>query len=722
MHFPRKAAAKIALAVSAVGALASSGCSSPADVGSSDPPGRVKQALEVPPPSSTGVCFIDMGNGPVSYSCPGVLRETTEEELAHIHQELERLDDGTSYEAGPPPPPDDRDELLAELSARPGTSVKLLVRLPDPGFNWEWFRQQSPDTDARSQAIDVRRSQVDALFVDVMGDLKKLGIDDVRHFWIVPVIGFDIDSLEVAEVLASWPEDRLVWLDRELSLVPTEAYTGIESRTGAQVNDYHSNDYWGQTGSRLGGPIRIGIVEPPPPEGGTLAEFNHGHPGLGAQWTGAQSFSNSRFANRMYECNDARCLSYSPTPVASHGTKVASVALGTIENGQDGNISNQTLRVERSGIAPKASPYFFSLWPLASATYRLQQTAVHEGIDILNHSYEEVPYGNPPAYNPCAPVGALAWKDALAAGQAAGILNVFAAGNQGEKPGCTIRRPAAFRQGLVVGGLDSSNRLYNHHSLLMDSQSSKGGMDIIVNGVVHPGKESVVDMVAPGCHSRMYGDSTHLSAVYGPTPTDDLVCATSFAAPVAAGTAGLIQQIWMPWYPPLWNPGLLLPMTILMTDGWSGTKFNIMEKGFDNASGAGRLHAVYGLVAPAGWGCHTALLTSRQPTLSFPVGDSGPESPLVTMWKGVMVATETDRTNAALITMMVQDTCPRVGVQPMEIAWDYSYGTRKRIRLTSGMIAKKCLEVVITAIILPPGQTRRVQVCDYFHSGPPENH
>ena len=162
-----------------------------------------------------------------------------------------------------------------------------------------------------------------------------------------------------------------------------------------------------------------------------------------------------------------------------------------------------------------------------------------------------------------------------------------------------------------------------------------------------------------------------------------------------------------------------------MTDGWAASSGIVTQTGFDNRSGAGRVHAwmlkTPSLVAPWGWGCHSRTLSNGQ-SFSFTVWDSGPESPMITMWKGVTHFTETDRNNAADFVMRVYDTCPAGGGPAQLVSSDTSYGTRKRIRLTTPQIANRCLEVHVIAVHVPAGQTRNVYACDYFHSGPVGNH
>jgi len=487
-------------------------------------------------------------------------------------------------------------------------------------------------------------------------------------------------------------------------------YTGIETRTGMVVDQFHQAGYLGQHGSRVGGAVRIGIF-------GIDPEFNWKHPGLGGFAIPLTSSHINIRAGGYRNCNGVNCVSYLPPAVASHETMVAGVLLGSIENGEDLYVTNQFFRRERSGIAPGAGPFYY-YWAGANSTASSRiaalQQAILDGIDILNFSNGWA--GCPsPCMRTCDGSG---YRQAFANSQAAGLLSVFAAGNWGPN-GCTVDAPASFRQGLVVGSLYSKFEWYNPHTLQMSSTSAAGGMDIVVNGYTYAGGESLLDMVAPGCRSLMY---THGEAPYGNYSGE--TCGTSFAAPAVAGMAALVRNafvsqsfLWMK------DPDFLLALSLLMADGWAAIPNAVTVSGFDRRSGAGRAHAWMrpNLVPPWGWWCHGVKL-SKGKTYSFPVGDAGPESPAITLWKSAMYFKEPNYSNAADIDLRVWNTCPPGGGSHVVVASDVSRDTRSRLRLTQSNVANKCLEVEVSAYHVPPGQTRDVFVCDYYQSGPVENH
>ena len=106
---------------------------------------------------------------------------------------------------------DDRAEILAWESALPGTKIRVLVFVVDPEFDSEQF-PPAREVDAQSQAIEVRKKQVDAVPVDIVLELECLGIKPQNSPYAG--VGFEIDSLRVARVVATWPIEYRVTIDR----------------------------------------------------------------------------------------------------------------------------------------------------------------------------------------------------------------------------------------------------------------------------------------------------------------------------------------------------------------------------------------------------------------------------------------------------------------------------------------------------------------------------
>ncbi len=121
--------------------------------------------------------------------------------------------------------------------------------------------------------------------------------------------------------------------------------------------------------------------------------------------------------------------------------------------------------------------------------------------------------------------------------------------------------------------------------------------------------------------------------------------------------------------------------------------------------------------APWGWGWRSFTITNGQ-TVSWTVGDSGPESSLITKWKWAVMWFENDLTSVADIIIRVVDSCAGNTM----IAGDLSFYTRKAIFLDGGpSIANRCLVMQVIGFGVPAGG-RTIYAADYFQSGDPSVH
>ncbi|MCL2825756.1 MAG: hypothetical protein FWD57_17325, partial [Polyangiaceae bacterium] len=238
-------------------------------------------------------------------------------------------------------PSDARNELIAWAAANPQATAKVILSLDEPVlYNWTAIRKAPVDSAARTSAIQAREAYTLSMLAGPTMSALQLGATNVNHYWIIPAMSFEIDTSVVSQ-LANWPAEWKVRLNKEILLEPNQYYTGIETRLGMIVKQFHVGGIFGQFGTRdpRGGPIRIGFFE-------AGQDLNWRHPGIGGwQLLNLGYYGNSRFGSYK-RCTASACTTYQPSTVASHGTEVVGVALGTIEAGEDKQISNPTAREE----------------------------------------------------------------------------------------------------------------------------------------------------------------------------------------------------------------------------------------------------------------------------------------------------------------------------------------------------------------------------------------
>jgi hypothetical protein len=169
-------------------------------------------------------------------------------------------------------------------------------------------------------------------------------------------------------------------------------------------------------------------------------------------------------------------------------------------------------------------------------------------------------------------------------------------------------------------------------------------------------------------------------------------------------------------------PALMVNM-LLMGDAWDANSGNDRRTRLSDLSGGGRIHMHWpsstDLTAPWGWGWRSFVIHQGQ-TISWNVGSSAPESPLIQQWKWAALWFESDLQNVADIDFEVYDTCPPGGGEIL-VASDSSRDLRARFMLLQPEIANRCLQMRAYGYLVPSGG-RVVWSADYFHSGDPSTH
>jgi Subtilase family len=498
-------------------------------------------------------------------------------------------------------------------------------------------------------------------------------------------------------------------------------YDGIEGRSATLASTLHSSSFRGQSGGRAGGRIRLGIIEWND-SGNNIVDRTH--PAFLRGGT-------SRFIS-VWDCTSGNCVADSAGAFSGsnqHGTRVSWVAAGSIEAGQDPAFpgSGTVPQRARSGIAPESDIYYYRVSSCAGVASAIQR-AVADGVDVANFSAWTS------SRNCATTLDCGGINSAIRAAADAGMPFVACAGNGTPAPpsciggNCNLWYPGIRPEALSVNGMvvESTTspfptRPYMSSPLGMTVGggciSSQGGMTIQTRG----GTVSVaagVALSAPGVWNNL---AEFPGGYHGSNPSGVTGC--SFATPAVAASTGLLRQAINAIGWDASDARLLFVNMLLQGDNWANPSTEDMPSGISSQSGYGRLRTHYpsndSLTAPWGWGYWSFVIQQGQ-TVEWQVWDAGPENPSITQWKWAFTWFDPDLNATSDIVIEVRNGCPAPG-NPIVIREDYSFDSRKGLRLWGSSISGRCLVMRAHAYETPSGGTR-VYTADYFHSGDPTTH
>ncbi|MEW5849146.1 MAG: S8 family serine peptidase [Myxococcota bacterium] len=582
---------------------------------------------------------------------------------------------------------------LAHAAAMdPRAPLRVTLRLPDNvGEKW-WtapllLRSTLADAVGVTPALKALRTQVEAL-----------GATDVVVHQLVPQVSATVRAGDVA-TLARWP---LVAEVSTVGSLRSEQFDGAEARRKTGTGRLVGAGVDGKSGGANGGRTRLGVVE-----------YN----GTGQNWLGRDFYgwrdevdADSRIVS-VLDCRTGACRpTNEDASNDTHGTKVAWLALGSIEEGQDpGYPGTRTVdQVQRSGQAPEAELFYYAIDTCDDITSALEHM-VFFGVDVANFSFGEDSARCDPTYD-CGGV-----NTALTRALEAGILVVKSAGNSGyNDPACKLTWPAFRTEVLSVTAMDSWVDWLPYQELGRWPFSSLGGMQArALSG--HALELSGVGLAAPG----VWRHNFHLAP--GTYNEDGRIEGTSFAAPAVSGAALLLKQAMAEQGWPADDARLVMLNLLLTADAWNGEPGDTtpLRAGISRSSGFGRVNvrapADWDLPAPWGWGWR-AFTIHQGETHIWPVGDEGPEDRDVAQWTAALLWFEPDLQQVSDVTLSVHNACPPHA--PGTLAGDWSFDVRKRVRLDGAEVAGRCLELHVTAYQTPP-EGVDVVVGDLFHGAPP---
>lgn len=562
----------------------------------------------------------------------------------------------------------------------------------------------------RREALINERKAVNSLFQREVVDLvEELDGRVVAQRWLTNSLAVEVPAESVDRVL-SHPLVYSAYLPADVS--PTAAGDGADRY--AAFSAFGISQTGSTGGNLLGGfgPIVMCVLEAG--ESGNGIQANH----LG--WLSVPGGA-SRLVKSV-ACTASTCSASTAAPTNVHGTVVASIAAGSILNGQDPAFPGAatTSQRARSGVLSNSVVHFYrSSSSIASSNSdqmaKAIEQAVADGCDVLNNSWQFHGAADwclnncSNSYNPSG------IRAEMAAAEDAGTVLIVAAGNSHDKgcnQSCDVVFPAVVPDALSVGALADTN-FSNYRSVNLASYSSRGSIPVTLKGG-SSGSMPAVGLTAFGHVRTSFG--------LGPASYHVMTFGTSFAAPQVASLAGSFRQ-WMSNANIAMSSSAWAVMinTLLMGDGWCGPTCNAV---WEASSGSGYGFPKYFtptgtfLGGNAGWGTRTFTITQGQ-TVAWTVNDPGQEGNDVNGWKWALAVDTTSTSNLPRLNMRVVDTCNNDQI----VEWaPANRATRFRIMLTDpSQIRGKCLEMRVTGVEVKSGG-ETIWSADYYFTNNASNH
>jgi len=601
------------------------------------------------------------------------------------------------------------ENTLREASQVPDDkTLKVVVELEESPFN---FRQLATKTkDERNTAIQTRKENLRPIQARASAAIRSAGGVVGPKMWLVNNIFVEIPAGDVGK-LAQIPQVKDVHIDNQ---TPRQDYTGTEIRNAILSQDFRDAGFKGETRSRTSTPnndIKIAVID--------IDAINTHHFG----WYDTQYQNNKRIGG-VWGCfylsyleEDQYCEEWTDWSLyddETHATRVAWVAVGSLQQGQDPNNTNSYLQDLESGVSADAQVYSFITLSTGGTMKALEQ-AVEEGVDVAVTSLTITCPGDTICVQGYDCYG---YNSAIKNALLAGTLPVYSSGNNGVDPpfksaACSANWPGWRTEAINVGGLytpygeDYENSVVSNQDAGHDYTSSYGSIDIdTLSGVSDT--TPAVDIVAPSYIGGYFTDGqtgTSLTERSG----------TSYAAPAVGAAAGQLREIMnlIGWDGD--DARALMVNLLLQGDGYRGLFSSVRDEVTpDSGYGRLRLHGPKGfsMDAPWGWGYRDFVLTEGNKK-TYTVGDSGPEGSNINVWKWAILWYEDDFSAVSDVGLKVFNTCPAGGGNPVLVDQDLSWNLRKSVILTDQEIHGKCLEMHVIAYDTPPGGVR-IWSADYF--------
>lgn len=620
-------------------------------------------------------------------------------------------------------------ELALHAAAKfpPSQRIRLAVALPDVSFDYTTLKGMGQA--ARASMLSQRRAAIGPAQASFEAKAAALGGADFERFTLGNHVVLTIEAGQLSS-LAALPEVISMSLDSQAA--EETAWNGANLRFGSHTDRLINTGFTGGHGHRTlnTAQVKLAIAEVPTLRQGQLNRLGWWHAGL-----------YGRVLN-MRDCTVSPCTEVSEPLLAghSHATEVASVAVGSIENGSDfyGNPGEQAVRsFQTKATANPATATGLQHFIIDScvAVKRALESAVWElETDIFNMSFSLTSWAD--QVSTCQSATTYDCTElnyTLRTAAASGILLVGSAGNipdgsdNQSGTGCQLVYPTFRPEVLSVGGLDTedcSPPLCNpgytaptdYKQLVTHLHSARGNVPIRTAYSMDTTRAGV-DVMAPFCLVNMYNLNTDLTSGYAGQQ-----CGTSYSAPAVAGAAALLRDHVYSTFAQGIDSRALFANMLMLTDGYwfypGGPPSSTNSAGANAWSGLGRFvgrvaltNNSWGFTDPNwswGWGSFT--LSNGQVhtgTLSSPFT----QFRWAATWFGEQTAA------SAHIMAKAYKNCAGTRTQ---ITADLSPDLRKKFQVRGTDVPSGCtFEMDVIGYNIPAGETRQIWEAWQWHNEPP---
>ena len=327
-----------------------------------------------------GAAVYDDGDGEYSAFYPGQRRIGPGEYIktqTQIDDEEERLEtDQLVVEERP-------EAILLRYaeSLKADEKVEFAVMLKEMPFEGE--RLQGKSDAERDQVIDERRYELAPTQDKAALAIEKLGGVVLSRMWLTNSLIVQAPASKVPEIVQL---DGVVGASMGARL--REEYSGYDLRQEALLGDYFSAGKAGSLGNRINqaSEVRIGFLEVNPFSCDHLGFIDY--PGYSSRVVSTKYCTNVLSQTYCYSSTGSNVCDTSTS--LRHGNITTTIAAGSIDQGQDPNITNPISRSTKSGVATEALIYYYAIYnPPMAASCNIAtavQEAVSDGVDILNIS------------------------------------------------------------------------------------------------------------------------------------------------------------------------------------------------------------------------------------------------------------------------------------------------------------------------------------------------